>query len=90
MRKIIRVNGSEQILDGPKTINALRRMIKADALDIVLMADRKHVMLVDDLGHKKCLPTNDKATELYWQRCKPGTTHKIKGDVIIVPDLDFV
>jgi hypothetical protein len=46
-------------------------------------------MLVDDLGHQKMLPPNVTATKLYLERCKPGTTHIIRGDVIIVPDSDF-
>jgi hypothetical protein len=35
------------------------------------------------------LPINEKATELYLQNCRPGTTHQIAGDVVIVPDEDF-
>jgi hypothetical protein len=34
-------------------------------------------------------PFNDKATELYWANCRPGTQHRIVGDVVIVPDDDF-
>jgi hypothetical protein len=34
-------------------------------------------------------PVNEKATNLYWANCKPGTTHQIVGDVVIVPDDDF-
>jgi hypothetical protein len=34
-------------------------------------------------------PINDKATALYWANCHPGTTHKIVGDVVVVPDEDF-
>jgi hypothetical protein len=31
-------------------------------------------------------PVNQKATELYHAVCKPGTTHQIVGDVIIIHD----
>jgi hypothetical protein len=34
-------------------------------------------------------PVNEKATELYLARCKPGTTHQIVGDVAICNDEDF-
>ena len=34
-------------------------------------------------------PVNQKATELYWSVCKPGTTHQIVGDVAIVVDEDL-
>jgi len=64
-----------------------------------------HVMLVDDnawatevverenhielraLTPKK--PINARATALYLANCKPGTTHQIAGDVVIVPDDDY-
>jgi hypothetical protein len=34
-------------------------------------------------------PINEKATELYLANCRPGTTHQIVGDVVIVPDEDY-
>lgn len=34
-------------------------------------------------------PPNADATQLYWNICKPGTTHKIVGDVAIAWDRDF-
>jgi hypothetical protein len=34
-------------------------------------------------------PINPAATRLYHANCKPGTTHKIVGDVVIVFDDDF-
>lgn len=38
---------------------------------------------------KALKPVNFKATALYHANTKPGTTHQIVGDVIIVPDDDF-
>ena len=35
-------------------------------------------------------PVNAKATRLYWDNCSRGTTHQIVGDVVIVPDDDFL
>lgn len=34
-------------------------------------------------------PLNPEATRLYHMNCKPGVTHQIVGDVVVVPDLDF-
>lgn len=35
------------------------------------------------------LPVNHEATRLYHLNCRPGITHQIVGDVVIVPDDDF-
>jgi len=32
---------------------------------------------------------NVEATRLYHANCRPGTTHVIVGDVLVVPDMDF-
>lgn len=45
-----------------------------------------HIELVPISARK---PVNQAATELYWLRCRPGTTHQIVGDVAIVNDEDF-
>lgn len=108
MRKIIRVDGTEESLDGPVTVTRIRELIGATSIDTVNlrhMGTPLHVMCVDDhghvtqpvqegvtlhlrsIGHRK--PVNQKATELYWANCRPGTTHQIVGDVVIVPDEDF-
>jgi hypothetical protein len=63
------------------------------------------VMLVDDNGWETELvqegafftlkpirarkPINVEATKLYHSVCRPGTTHQIVGDVVVVPDSDF-
>lgn len=91
-RKLIRVDGTEVELVGPHALSDLMQMIGADTLDTVWMRHMGlplHVMLVDDTGYVKGLPTNIKATELYHANCKPGTTWPICGDVVIVPDGDF-
>jgi len=87
-RILIRADGTEQPLDKAQTIEQIRQLIGATALDSVNLRDRfGHVMFVDDLGHDKQLPVNAKATELYHAICIPGTTHQIRGDVVVVPDL---
>ncbi len=88
MRKLYKADGTEQ--DLPKQdIEAIRKLIGAEMLDTVVLADRKHVMIVDDLGHAKQLPLNKVGTDLYLAKCIPGTDWTIVGDVVVVPDEDF-
>jgi hypothetical protein len=92
IRKLYRTDGSAHDLPAGQSIEALRKLIGAEALDTVMlpMLGRPlHVMLVDDEGYRKYLPVNVKATELYLAHCVPGTKFKIRGDVVIVPDEDF-
>lgn len=86
-RKLIRANGAETELHGPHALQDIRQMIGADALDTVSLADRVHVMLVDDDGISKGLPVNPAATRLYQDA--RGIPHQIRGDVVIVPDSDY-
>lgn len=88
MRKIILTDGTETDI-GPQKIDSINRLIGSDTLDTVLLRDRIHVMLVDDNGIAKGLPINQKATDLYWERCGGPTNNHIHGDVVIVPDEDF-
>lgn len=91
-RRIIRTNGHVEILTGRQTMKSIGNAINASAMDSVVLrhlGQPLQVMLVDDLGHSKNLPVNEKATRLYLANCVPGTTHVIRGDVCIVPDEDF-
>jgi len=88
-RKVLRANGTEIPLPGPVSTAEIAAMLGAELLDSVVLADRLHVMLVDDAGHIKGLPVNRFATMLYRQRARPGATHVIRGDVVIVPDSDY-
>lgn len=88
---IIRTSdATETILEKPKMADIHKR-IGCDLSDTVnLRAPYPgYVMILDDQGHKKDLPTNKIATALYHANCRPGTTHKIRGDVAIVWDEDF-
>ena len=92
MRKLFRTDGTSLELPAARSINDHSKMIKADTLDTVClrhMGQPLHVMLVDDNGHDKGLPVNAEETKLYLANCRPGTTHTIRGDVIVVPDSDF-
>jgi hypothetical protein len=83
---IIRVDGSEDRVQAPRT--QIAELIGADTLDGFSLRDGRYVY-VDDEGHFKDLPSNAKATELYWSICRPGTTHVICGDVAIVREHDL-
>lgn len=92
MRRIIRANGTTEDLPAAKPMSSLKTLIGATTLDSVTlrhMGQPLHVMLVDDLGHDKRLPVNAEATKLYHANCRPGTTHTIRGDVVVAPDMDF-
>lgn len=89
IRKVIRADGREESLDGPVSMTDIHRLIGADGCDTVTLADRIHVMVIDDLGAYSHLPLNDKATALYHAVCRPGTGWPIFGDVVIVPDSDY-
>lgn len=88
-RKLIRADGTSEEYTRPLSMRDIQLKINADCIDTVVLKDRVHVMVVDDSGHIKGLPENEAATQLYHQVCRPGTTHKIVGDVFIVPDSDF-
>lgn len=87
IRKLIRAEGAETELHGPHAIRDICQMIGADALVTVTLADRVHVMLVDDQGIVKSLPVNPAATRLYQDA--RGIPHQIRGDAVIVPDSDY-
>lgn len=89
MRKLIRTDGTEEEICHPIAMKEIKKNIGADTLACVLLKDRIHVMLVDDLGYAKGLTVNEKATELYYEKCGGPNPHQIRGDVVIVPDEDF-
>lgn len=90
MRQILRANGQVEDLPNPVSIREVQRLIGADTLDTVSLVDRVHVMLLDDLCHRKGLPYNAAATAHYHAKCIPGSNPPpILGDVVIVPDSDF-
>lgn len=39
---------------------------------------------------KATKPVNEEATRLYHANCWAGTTHQIVGDVVVLPDSDFL
>ena len=88
--EILRANGTKEEHQVAKHIllDWCRRMIGAETIDTVNLRDGR-VMLVDDIGHQRGLPSNVSATNLYHEVCLPGTTHQIVGDAAICWDEDF-
>ncbi|MFP4891199.1 hypothetical protein [Paraburkholderia sp. EG304] len=87
-RLVLRADGTKEALLRAHTLAEIEALIDASIFDTILL-DAAHVMVVDDLGHPKGKPVNKLATELYLMRCLAGTTHEIRGDVVILPDSDF-
>jgi len=88
--EIIRADGTHETaaVDRVNWLKQIEQLISANCLDSVDLRDGS-IMFVDDLGCSKGLPDNTQATALYHKVCKPGTTHRIKGDVVISRDEDF-
>lgn len=92
MRRLLRADGTAKDITERRPIEELRQLIGADTLDSVRlrhMGEPAHVMLVDDNAITVDKPVNVEATRLYLANCYPGTTHRIRGDAIVVPDEDF-
>jgi hypothetical protein len=92
--RILRVDGSEQLIEERPTLKRIQQIIGASTLDSVCLdnprrARPEQIMMVDDTGMIDHKPANPKATELYHAICKPGTVYAIHGDVVIVNDKDF-
>lgn len=99
---IIRTSGAEEHIDADWESIAVH--IGAEVMDSVSLRDGRR-MFVNDAGWDVVavetsmgtdlvpiaprLPVNEKATALYLRVCKPGTTHRIVGDVAIVEDDPF-
>ena len=89
--EIIHANGAREHREyahGPGLIDWVAGLIEAEVLDTVNLRDGR-VMLVDDLGHSKGAALNPEATKLYHSVCRPGTTHQIRGAVVVALDRDF-
>ena len=93
---VIPVEGPMKLVEQKPTIRTVHSEIGCQMCDTVTLRMRGSsgtkdpiVMMVDDTGMLDGLPINEKATELYLQKCKIGTRHKIHGTVVIVNDADF-
>jgi hypothetical protein len=88
--KIIRVNGTEELVLGKPSSKKIMEVIDAEGLDTVILDFKNcQVMMVDDTGLIDGKPENPIATQLYRSVCKPGSKGTIHGDVVLVNDKDF-
>lgn len=86
---LIKTDGTEsEVKFGWKVFDEIQDLIRTNVLDSVNLRDGR-VMWLDDTGQNKRLDINEKATKLYHDVCKPGTTYEIVGDVVILNDSDF-
>lgn len=89
MRRVfLAADGRQEDIPQPMNMTQICAKLGADCLDTVNLRDGT-VLIVDDQGYQKGAPANEAATLAYWSVCKPGTTHVIRGDAVIVPDADF-
>ena len=90
VRCVFRADESFLMLSGPQTMAQIRALIGCELTDSVMLGDRVHVMIVDDLGHQRGLRINTKGTRLYLDaRPDAPGDFVIRGDVVVVPDSDF-
>jgi hypothetical protein len=89
MKLLLRTDGTHIDLGADEVpIAQVQVMLNATALDTVSLRQfvPMHLMLVDDNGHARGLPLNRVATALYLHNCRPGCTHVIVGDVVIIEE----
>ena len=87
-RMILRANGATEPLEEPAGLDAFNRATD-EALPFTVRLPDGWVMMGDDNGIAKGLPVNEAATALYHSVCRPGTTHKVHGDVLVTVEADF-
>lgn len=80
---VLRADGSIVELPAAPSLDEVERLIGADVLCGFATHDGRYVY-VDDSGHEKGSPRNEAVTALYHAICKPGTTHYIVGDAVVV------
>lgn len=80
---IIRTGGLREPIENTRSIAEISNHIGTRDLATVNLRNG-FTMFLDDLGHQKGLPFNAEGTRLYHSICRPGTTHQILGDVVLV------
>jgi hypothetical protein len=84
-------------LIGASTGSLVRLHHLGEPLHVMLVDDMGYHMTVRRLGkgrfefdsHPEVKPVNPEATALYLANCRPGATHRVVGDVVVVPDSDL-
>lgn len=82
---VIQSDGTERAVPGRMSLEELRKLVGGYVeLTTCMYQDKRLPLVVNEDGHSLGLPYNRKATELYLNACKPGTTHHIVGDVAVL------
>jgi hypothetical protein len=83
---ILRANGKVEHLPTRPTLEQINELIDArHACDSFRLPGGLRCWVIDD-GHQRGLPFNREATRLYRSICRPGTTHYIVGDAVVVKE----
>lgn len=89
MRMLVRALGAEVThFDNPVRMPDVQALLGTSALTVIMLADRVHVLIMDDFAAHKELPVNVIATKYYWEKCGAPVDWYIRGDVFICPDDD--
>lgn len=88
--RLIRVDGTESLVEQKPTIRAIQRDIGCQVCDTVTLdGTNMIIMVVDDTGMLDRKPINRKASEMVRSVFGPQYPYDIHGDVAIVWDGDF-
>lgn len=87
MRQFIQTDGTLTHFADCLSLKEIHQLIRAETLEVINLHDG-HVMFVDDAGVYLELPVNPKATALVYPLADE-TGPVVRGDVVIVPDVDY-
>lgn len=87
-REILKADGTSTLLAAPTTFERVCEAL-GNAIPFTVRLPDGWVMIGDDNAIAKRLPVNEAATKLYHSVCKPGTTHQIRGNVVVTLESDF-
>lgn len=85
VNQVLRTDGRVEQLQAAPSIAKCKQLIGATTLDGFSLRDGRY-MVVDDIGHAAGKPRNEAATALYLSICRPGTSHFIAGDAVVIDE----
>ena len=89
MRMLVKAHGADVThFDRPLPMREIETLLGTDALTVILLKDREHVLIMDDWAATKELPVSVIGTQFYWEKCGGQVDWYIRGDVFICPDSD--
>lgn len=85
VNQVLRADGRVEQLQAAPGIAQCKQLIGAATLDGFSLRDGRY-MVVDDNGHASGRPRNEAATAMYLSICRPGTSHFIAGDAVVIDE----